>query len=122
MSHTISAKIKLVDKELVTKAATELGFEVLGDQQHQLYAGAVDGIGVKLPGWRYPAVVLADGTIRYDNYHGSWGQQTELDKLCQAYAIAAAEQQADDYGWMFDKTTLANGDVQIELTKVQAVA
>ena len=56
-----------------------------------LYSGRAEGLLVKLPGWRYPAVVdTATGTVRHDHFGGRWGDPAELGRFLQAYAVARA--------------------------------
>lgn len=45
----------------------------------RLFSGEASGLSVKLPGWQYPVVVdTAEGSIKYDNYEGRWGDPAEL--------------------------------------------
>ena len=58
----------------------------------KLFSEEVTGLAVKLPEWQYPVVCeLHTGQVRFDNFHGRWGKQKELDRLLQAYAVEKAK-------------------------------
>ncbi len=82
------------------RAAVRLGGRALGEGAHRLYSTTEHGYAVQLPGWRYPLVLRADGTLAMDHYGGQWGNPADLDRLTRAYAIEAAREAAAAQGWM----------------------
>ena len=45
--------------------------------------------------WEYPVVVDPTARqIRYDNYDSQWGEQKQLDRLLQAYAVEKSKLEA----------------------------
>ena len=88
MSHTSTVSTQITDPAAIIAAAKEMGLPVPELKTVKLYGGqAHTGMVVKLPGWTYPIVIDTQaGTIKYDNYGGSWGKQAELDKFTQMYA------------------------------------
>src|SRR6185436_16663189 len=95
MSHIVSIKAKIRDPVALAAACQRLGLEQPVQGTAQVYSTPATGLIVKLPGWLYPVVIDAQsGEVSYDNYGGSWGAQSELDKLLQGYAIEKARIEA----------------------------
>jgi hypothetical protein len=98
------------------KIRRRLGLAPSVQGKAQLYSGEATGQIVQLPGWQYPAVIdTATGQIDYDNYGGSWGAQSELHKLLQAYAIEKARIEARKAGHTITEQTLADGSVKLTI-------
>jgi len=108
MSNTVLIKTRIKNIEAAKQVALAKGHKVLGEGKHQLYAGPQEGFGVQFKGWKYPAVFRNDGTVAYDNYHGSWGSQAELDDFRAAYTMSAARLHADSMGWYHE--TIGNDE------------
>jgi hypothetical protein len=67
-----------------------------------------------LPGWRYPLVCrLAGGELCYDNYGGAWGEQCQLDRFLQAYAVEKTRREARRQGYGVTERLLADGAVEL---------
>jgi hypothetical protein len=74
------------------------------------------GLVLRLPGWSYPAVIdVQSGTIKYDNYGGAWGEQKELDKFLQAYAVERAKIEARKKGHTITEQVMANGSIKLSI-------
>ena len=99
MSHTCTVKAEYTDMDAIHRAVEELGGQLLPDGAYRLYETTETGIGITLPGWRYPLVVRADGTLVYDDYHGAWGNVADLERLKTEYMISLAEINAGALGW-----------------------
>lgn len=106
-SHTTTIKAEFRDNDRLGSAAVAMGGKVLGMGEHRLYSESKTGFGFTLPGWRYPIVCESNGSLAFDNYQGSWGNQCDLERLKGEYVIATAEQAAMQNGWMCQR----NGDV-----------
>lgn len=104
MSHTVKVKVAFKDGDALGRAAIALGGTCLGQGQHQLFSSTETGVGIQLPGWRFPLVARADGTLAFDDFNGSWGNRADLDKLKQRYAIECARLAAESQGWMCQET------------------
>ena len=95
MSHIVTIKTEVHDHAAVSAACRrlELPLPLLGTAQ--LFSGQATGLIVRLPGWTYPAVIdTTNGQVRYDNYGGAWGDQAQLDRFLQAYAVEKARIEA----------------------------
>lgn len=74
------------------------------------------GLAVELPGWHYPVVCdLANGTLKYDNYGGCWGEQKQLDRFLQAYACEKAKIEARKRGHSVSEQNLADGSIKLSI-------
>lgn len=114
MSHIVEIKTQIRDPAAVQAACRRLGLAepVLG--KFELYSDEVNGIGVQLPGWRYPVVFdPATAQARYDNYGGHWGEQKELDRFMQAYAVEKAKIEARKKGHTVTEQPLADGSIKL---------
>ena len=65
----------------------------------QLFSGEVSGLIVRLPDWTYPVVIdTTTGQVHYDNYDGAWGDQAQLDRFLQIYAVEKATDRGPQEG------------------------
>lgn len=73
-------------------------------------------MAVRLPGWRYPAVFdLAAGSVQYDNFQGHWGDQQELGRFLQMYAVERAKLEARKQGHSVTEQPLADGSIKLTI-------
>jgi len=73
MSHSITAGMKFTNRTAVYKACHALNLPQPVEGSYKLFDRTVDGLGVRLPGWKYPVVVSSVGEALFDNYEGRWG-------------------------------------------------
>ncbi len=97
MSHTMNIKTEIKDFYALELACLRLNLKM---QQgvFSLYASKETGVGVFLPGWKYPVVIKQDGTLAYDNYKENWGKIEELNKLIAYYGLEKAKLEAQKRG------------------------
>ena len=116
MSHIVQIKTQVRDAEAVRAACRRLGLAepVLGTTR--LFSGEVNGLAVQLPGWRYPAVCQLDtGQIQLDNFQGNWGEQKELDRFLQSYAVEKAKLEARKKGYSVTEQAFDNGNIRLQI-------
>ena len=88
MSHIVSVKAEIRDIAAIRAACRRLNIDQPEEGTFALFSGQATGVAVKLPDWVYPVVCdTATGDVKFDNYNGRWGDQKELDRLLQAYAV-----------------------------------
>lgn len=117
MSHIVQIKTEVRDVNAIFAACRRLGLEVPTTGTFQVFSVTRTGIGVKLPGWNYPVVCNTEtGAVDYDNYEGSWGDQRELDKFLQAYAVEKAIYEAQKGGYSIYEEALPDGSIQLNIT------
>lgn len=99
MSHTMNIKLEIRDIPVFVTTCNRLGYEVLGQGQYSLYDASHVGVGVHLPGWKFPVIVKNDGSVAYDDYHGKWGDVADLNKLKSYYGLEKAKLEARRQGY-----------------------
>src|SRR4051812_19806057 len=110
MSHVVTIQTLVNDPTAVAAACRRLGLVDPIQGTARLYSGEATGLLVQLPGWQYPVVIdTPTGTARYDNYSGAWGDQEQLDKFLQMYAVEKARAEARKKGYAVSETQLADG-------------
>ena len=71
---------------------------------------------VRLPGWNYPVVVDTDARqLHYDTYNGAWGEQSQLDRLLQAYAVEKSKLEARRAGASVTEQALPDGSIKLTI-------
>ena len=116
MSHIVQIKTQVRDAETVRAACQRLGLPqpVLGT--FPLFSAVASGLAVQLADWRYPAVCQLDtGQVQYDNYGGHWGEQQELDRFLQAYAVEKAKLEARRKGHSISEQFLQDGSIKLTI-------
>jgi hypothetical protein len=115
MSHVVTIQTRVKDPAALAEACRRLGLPEPVNGKASLYAGEATGLVVQLPGWTYPVVFDAagGGEARYDNFGGSWGEQKELDRLLQAYAIEKVRIEARRSGHAVTEQPLPDGSVKL---------
>ncbi len=116
MSHIVTIKTEIRDPVALAAACGRLDLEQPVEGEARLFSGSATGLIVKLPGWRYPVVVdTVARQVRYDNYEGRWGQQSELDRLLQAYAVEKGKLEARRAGHTVTEQSLADGSIKLTI-------
>ena len=116
MSHLVTVKTEIRDPAALAAACRRLGLQEPTQGTAKLYSGKANGLLVQLPDWRYPVVInTAEGNVRYDNYSGAWGEQGELDRLLQAYAVEKCRIEARRAGHSVTEQTLSDGAIKLTI-------
>ena len=91
MSHIVTVKTEVRDPAAVAPHAAAFSLPPPIAGTAQLFSGEATGLIVRLPDWAYPAVIdTTTGQVHYDNYNGAWGDQAQLDRFLQIYAVEKA--------------------------------
>jgi hypothetical protein len=116
MSHIVTIKTKVNDPTALSAACKRLGLAEPVQGTAQLFSAAATGLIVNLPGWNYPVVAdTATSELKFDNYGGAWGNQSELDKLLQAYAVECAKAEARRVGHSVTEQALSDGSIKLTI-------
>ena len=116
MSHIVVIETRVYDAAALTAACRRLGVAEPVHGNVRLFSGEATGLSVMLPGWRYPIVVdTADGSIKYDNYEGRWGDPEKLGRLLQAYAVERTCLEARRKGHCVTEQSLADGSIKLTI-------
>ena len=117
MSHIVQIKTEVRDAVAVGAACQRLKLEAPTQGTAQLFSSSATGLIVNLPGWRYPAVFdTQSGQARYDNYGGRWGEQVQLDRFLQGYAVEKAKLEARKKGHTVTEQSLADGSIKLTVS------
>ena len=116
MSHIVRIQTKVRDPAAVAAACQRLGLAAPVQGTARLYGGEASGLLVQLPGWQYPAVIdPATGEVRYDNFGGRWGEQAQLDRFLQLYAVEKAKLEARKKGYQVSEQALQGGAIRLQI-------
>lgn len=116
MSHIVTIETQIKDVTALRTACQRLGLPDLVWETTQLFSGEATGYCVRLPDWRYPVVCnIEQGKILFDNFRGRWGDQRELDRLLQRYAIEKTRMEAHREGHTITEQALENGSVKLTI-------
>jgi hypothetical protein len=114
VSHIVQIQTEVCDPTAVAAACRRLALPEPVHGTAALFSGEASGLLVKLPGWLYPVWIdTASGTMKFDNYGGSWGDQEHLDKFMQAYAVEKARIEARKRGHSVTEQALTDGSIRL---------
>lgn len=115
-SHTVTMQTKFTDPVAIAAACQRLGLEIPTFGKAKLFSEELEGVIVKLPEWSYPIVINpTSGEVKFDNYHGSWGDQKHIDAFMQAYAVEKAKLEARRKGMPCSEKVLSDGRVELTI-------
>jgi hypothetical protein len=117
MSHIASVKTKVKDLQALEAVCRELNIRAeVKTQQVSMYSGEIQAAAtLRLPGWTYPVVIQADGSVKYDNYNGRWGKQDQLNRVLRRYSERITAQQARRMGLSVRRHEQPDGSVVLRL-------
>lgn len=116
MSHIVQIATEVRDEQAAIAACRRLGLASPRRGTARLFEGEATGLLVALPGWVYPVVVDTNsGSIRYDNYEGRWGEQAQLGRFLQAYALEKATIEARRRGHAVVELALPDGSIKLTI-------
>jgi hypothetical protein len=116
MSHVVTIRTEIRDLAALRHACRRRDLSEPVRETARLFSGEATGFCVSLPNWRYPVVCdLESGQVKFDNYEGRWGEQHELDRLMQAYAVEKTRLEARRQGHTVIEQPLADGSIKLTI-------
>jgi len=116
MSHLVTIQTEIRDPVALASACRRLGLEQPVQGEADIFVEKARGWIVRLPGWTYPVVIDTEARkIHYDTYNGAWGQQSELDRLLQAYGVEKAKLVARRAGHSVVEQNLPDGSIKLTI-------
>lgn len=116
MSHIVEIKTEVRDAGAVHAACQRLRLPSATEGTAKLFSSEATGVIVELPGWKFPVVFdTGTGEARFDNYGGRWGEQQQLDRFLQAYAVEKCRLEARRKGHTVTEQTLADGGIKLTI-------
>ena len=117
MSHIVEIKTEVRDEAAISAACQRLKLEAPMQGTAKLFSSSATGVIVKLPGWRYPAVFdTQSGQARFDNYGGRWGEQRQLDRFLQGYAVEKTKIEARKKGHTVTEQSQVDGSIKLTVS------
>jgi len=114
VSHIVQIRTEVRDPVAIRSACDRLNLPQPTSGTFTLFSSQVSGLGVELPGWKYPVVCQVDtGQIQYDNYQDHWGEQQHLDRFLQCYAVEKAKIESRRAGHTCTEQQLADGSIKL---------
>ena len=114
MSHVVEVKTEIRDVEAVKATCQRLKLPEPVHGTTKLFSGEAMGLAVQLPDWKYADVCdIQTGKLRYDNYNGRWGNQKQLDKFLQIYAVEKCRLETRRKGHSLTEQQLADGSIKL---------
>jgi hypothetical protein len=116
MSHIVTIRTEVRDRTAIEMACRRLQLPPPTERTVRLYSAPATGLAVEFPNWRYPAVCeLHTGQVRYDNFEGRWGDQAELHRFLQAYAVEKARLESHKAGHTVTEQSLPDGSIKLTI-------
>ena len=116
MSHIVSIKTEVRDAAAVRSACRRLNIDQPEEGTFTLFSANAKGIAIRLPDWTYPVVCdVTSGEVKFDNFDGRWGDQKELDRFMQAYAVERATIEARRNGHTCTEQPLEDGSIKLTI-------
>lgn len=116
MSHIVTIQTQIRDPVAVSAACQLLGLPPPTTGTFKLFTSTETGLAVQLPGWNYPIVCnLEQGSLKFDNYEGRWGDPQELNRFLQGYAVEKARLEAHKLGYTVTEQLLPDGSIKLSL-------
>ncbi len=117
MSHIVTIHTEIRDPVAIRSACKRLQLPEPVFGEAKLFSSTATGWAVRLPDWRYPVVAdVNTGTLAYDNYNGRWGEQKQLDRFMQGYAVEAATLEARRKGHSVMEQSLHDGSIKLTVS------
>ena len=116
MSHVVQIQTQVRDPAAVFAACERLQLPPPTHGKFKMFEDFVTGLGVQLPGWKYPVVCdTTTGQVKFDDYRGAWGNRVSLDRFLQAYAVERTRSEARRQGHTVTEQPLADGSIKLTI-------
>ena len=116
MSHIVTIKTEVRDHAAVERRLSPPAAAPADPRHRTALQRPGRGLIVRLPDWTYPVVIdTTTGQVRFDNYNGAWGDQAQLDRFLQIYAVEKARIEARKKGHQVTEQALADGSIKLTI-------
>ena len=66
-------------------------------------------------GWKFPiAINTLTGDLQHDHFGGNWGDEAQLHRFLQAYAVEKCRIEARVKGYQLTETQLRDGSIKLQ--------
>jgi hypothetical protein len=116
VSHIVQIQTEIRDPTAVRAACSRLSLPEPVFGETQLFNSSAVGWAVRLPDWNYPVVCdVTTAKIAFDNFGGRWGDESQLHKFLQAYAVELAKLEARRQGHSVQEQLLTDGSIRVQI-------
>ena len=116
MSHIVQIQTEIRDVASLQAACDRLSLPRPVFGETKLFSSSATGWAVQLPEWRFPIVCdITTAQIALDNFGGRWGNETQLHKFLQAYAVERAKLEARRQGHSVQEQLLTDGSIRLQI-------
>ncbi|MDZ4687347.1 MAG: DUF1257 domain-containing protein [Planctomycetaceae bacterium] len=116
MSHIVQIRTQINDEIALGLACRRLALPEPEWRTVRLFNSEATGHVVQLPDWKYPVVCnVTTGQLQYDNYGGQWGDEAQLHRFLQIYAVEKTKLEARKVGQTATEQTLADGYICVQI-------
>ena len=116
MSHVVEIQTEIKDIAGVRAACHRLHLKQPEKGTFKLFSNKAKGWAVQLQDWTYPVICdTSTGDIKFDNFDGRWGDQKELDRFLQAYAVEKSRIECRRKGHTVTETKLTDGSIKLTI-------
>lgn len=116
MSHVVQIQTEVRDVEAIRLATRRLALPEPVFGEVRLFSECKTGWAVQLSDWRYPVVAdVSTGRIDFDNFGGRWGDQRQLDRFLQGYAVERVKLEARRAGHSVFENVQADGAIKLTI-------
>lgn len=114
MSHTTTIELEIKSLSALATACRETSTPFEEMTSVRLFDGTIieDCFAFTPSGWKFP-VAAKDGQLKYDNYEGKWGEDSELNRVKQRYAVNVQKEAARSRGYRVREERLTDGRVKL---------
>ena len=114
MSHIVQIKTEVRDRTAIKAACTRNQPPTPTEGTTQLFSDEATGTIVQLPNWKFPVVCNTQtGQLSFDNYQGRWGDQKQLDRFLQSYAVEKTRRVARQKGHSVLEQPQQDGSIKL---------
>ncbi len=114
MSHIVTINTEIRDGTALNAACRRMQIEPPRHETEKLHSSEGSGTAVRLRERRYAVVGHREtGLLDYDNFEGRWGDQSQLDRMLQMYAVEKTRIEARRSGHSVTEQQLADGSIRL---------
>jgi len=116
VSHIVQIQTEIRDPAAIRSACIRLSLSEPVFGETKLFSSSAVGWAVRLPDWKYPVVCdVTSAKIAFDNFEGRWGDQKELERFVQMYAVEKARIEARRNCHTVSEQKLADGSIKLTI-------
>jgi hypothetical protein len=115
-SSMFQIQTRIRDPVAMAAACRRLGLPEPVQGTAQFPSGEARGLLVHLTGWRFPLVIDTEsGTVRFDVLQFERGEEAQLQRFLQAYAVERCRLESQKKGEHLSEQRLQDGSIKLQI-------